>query len=320
MGEDSDPNEGGSQGDGSRITRRNPPLPRTETRVVLTTGSHHMQTYWVASNSGREVRNLPFLYLIDDQRWVPREDAFIRPPDSGRMMGDWNSVCLRCHTTGPNPKYDFVTNTLDTEVVEFGIACEACHGPAAAHVTANRDPARRQRLELGIEPDPTILHPRRVSPKASTQVCGQCHGIYSVYDATDFAVHGFRYRPGDEIEDTRYYLRHPSNETQPARPQAFTPTVDYLEHYYWPDGMVRSTGREYQGLTESPCYLRGNISCVSCHTMHEGDRDDQLNPELRGNQACLQCHASFAADLTGHTHHPPKSPGSNCYNCHIRVP
>lgn len=51
--------------------------------------------------------------------------------------------------------------------------------------------------------------------------------------------------------------------------------------------------------------------------MHEGDRDDQLNPEMRGNSACLQCHESFAAELTEHTHHPPDSPGSNCYNCHM---
>ena len=33
--------------------------------------------------------------------------------------------------------------------------------------------------------------------------------------------------------------------------------------------MVRVSGREYNGLLESPCYQRGALSCVSCHSMHD---------------------------------------------------
>jgi len=95
--------------------------------------------------------------------------------------------------------------------------------------------------------------------------------------------------------------------------------------------MVRVTGREYNGLIESPCFKeasdpRRTLSCFSCHTMHRkpGDprtiadwADGQLAPGLEGNQACLQCHQSFAADVPAHTKHRADSDGSSCYNCHM---
>jgi hypothetical protein len=96
--------------------------------------------------------------------------------------------------------------------------------------------------------------------------------------------------------------------------------------YFWPDGMVRVTGREYNGLIESPCYQRGEPSCLSCHEMHPDDRssssleewrNDQLKAELPGDRACLKCHADFADRIAEHTHHAVDSSGSNCLNCHM---
>jgi hypothetical protein len=95
--------------------------------------------------------------------------------------------------------------------------------------------------------------------------------------------------------------------------------------------MVRVTGREYNGLIESPCFKDARdpartMSCFSCHSMHQpaGDRrpaaewaNDQITPGMAGNQACLQCHSSMAATLTTHTRHGAGSEGSSCYNCHM---
>ena len=49
--------------------------------------------------------------------------------------------------------------------------------------------------------------------------------------------------------------------------------------------MIRVTGREFSGLSESPCYLRGKMSCISCHAMHQevGDKrpaEDWANDQL----------------------------------------
>ena len=92
--------------------------------------------------------------------------------------------------------------------------------------------------------------------------------------------------------------------------------------------MVRVSGREYNGLMETPCYQRGTMSCLSCHDMHPGKSDDrppkqwandQMKPDMHGNSACLQCHAEYKSDekLAMHTHHSVGSSGSNCYNCHM---
>ncbi len=95
--------------------------------------------------------------------------------------------------------------------------------------------------------------------------------------------------------------------------------------------MVRATGREYNGVIDSPCYRKATkdaatLSCFSCHTMHKtaddgraiGEwADDQLAPRADGNEACLQCHAPAMRDVPGHTNHRADSAGSSCYNCHM---
>ena len=106
----------------------------------------------------------------------------------------------------------------------------------------------------------------------------------------------------------------------------------YNDYSFWSDGMVRVSGREYNGLIDSPCYKHGDedagiLSCLSCHVMHKPPDDirtmsqwanDQLL-NMDGNQACRQCHDGFEDDskLVSHTHHKANSTGSLCYNCHM---
>jgi hypothetical protein len=117
-----------------------------------------------------------------------------------------------------------------------------------------------------------------------------------------------KYRPGDDLRSLRKTLVNPSQ--------------------FWPDGMIRVVGREFNGISESPCFQRGKMSCLSCHEMHQAQddvrpradwTDDQLMPGMRGNDACLSCHEDFrsAEKLAAHTHHGPSSHGSLCYNCHM---
>src|ERR1051325_4182157 len=82
--------------------------------------------------------------------------------------------------------------------------------------------------------------------------------------------------------------------------------------------MIRVSGREYSGLVQTPCYQKGEMSCVSCHSMHKmTSTDDQLARNMDGNQACYQCHEDFSKKLAQHTRHSAESPGSLCYNCHM---
>ena len=65
----------------------------------------------------------------------------------------------------------------------------------------------------------------------------------------------------------------------------------------WADGSPRLTAYEYQGILNSPCFLKGEpgnrINCNSCHTMHGGDVKGQITDEMRTNVACTQCHTEL---------------------------
>jgi predicted CXXCH cytochrome family protein len=90
-----------------------------------------------------------------------------------------------------------------------------------------------------------------------------------------------------------------------------------MKKYFWPDGVVRVSGREFTAMSESACYTKGDLSCLSCHSMHDSDANDQLTARMESNEACFQCHSSYRADIAAHTHHKADSAGSECYNCHM---
>ena len=92
-----------------------------------------MQACWVAGDYGNQQFIFPFIYLFEDQRWVSREDAFLKDPQAPHLVQVWNGSCIRCHATAGKALQDQRSNVFQTEVAELGIACEACHGPMRAH-------------------------------------------------------------------------------------------------------------------------------------------------------------------------------------------
>jgi predicted CXXCH cytochrome family protein len=298
-------------------------IPRTRARVVMATGSHHYQTYWVASpRYDRLLQTLPLVYLKSDRRWIPRAAAFMRPPgDADRFITQWNHHCIRCHSTAGNPGLDQKSGMLDTRVAELGIACEACHGPAEEHVRRHQNPVHRYAQHFRGGPDPSIVNPARLDHRRSSEVCGQCHGVFIFRDefAMQSASQGPLYHAGEDLHRARYYIQHPAREPSPVRAEELQKNPDFFRERWWDDGTILAGGREYTALAVSGCYKRGKISCLSCHSMHDSDPVDQLKTGMQGNAACTQCHQEpkFTRDLATHTFHAATSPGSECMNCHM---
>ncbi len=313
-----------------------------ERRIVMTTGSHNYQVYWLDGDylsdkqpGDRKVTIFPFVYLLDEKQWVPRMEAFLTPPyvDLNSLhSGNWNTSCLDCHSTHGASQTVVSKELMTTRAAEFGIACEACHGPGAAHVAANRNPLRRyevRRQAAAGKPDPTIVNPAHLGKDLSSQVCARCHALSGgFHDAPDYPLHGFAFRPGQDLADTFVRARLVDWQTNPALKAELVKNPQIVRDRYWSDGMVRVTGREYNGLLETKCFQNGDMSCLSCHKLHESDSDprslpewanNQLAPGMETNAACLQCHKTLASDaaVAAHTHHPLASAGSNCYNCHM---
>ena len=288
--------------------------PRIERKVVMTTGSHEQQFFWT-SMGGRKLSLLPVMYrLNDEQRWAPLDGCCISPP-TGIQESEaarWNRVCNRCHSTHASPRIDEAGEEMDTHTIELGISCEACHGPGEEHVALNSDPRRRYALHAAGTGDESIVNPERLDHERSSLACAQCHSTAGFKDNDEYYAWkqtGYSYRPGDDLFETRSLYTEGDDK-------------------FWSDGMVRVSGREFSGMALSPCYLEGELECISCHELHQKPGDprpreewanDMLKLGMEGNHACTQCHEEYLdeATLTAHTYHLADSSGSECMNCHM---
>lgn len=304
-------------------------------QVVLTTGSHYRQAYWMVAPNDSHLLPLPFMYLKAEKRWIPRYAGYINTrwrqdqPEIEMFKGEygrWSTVCLKCHTTHgqPEPVVEPGASPAFSRVAEFGISCEACHGPGAAHVRANSNPKSE------AAPNSGIVNPAQLTHERSSEVCGQCHTVFfnrSEEAYNKWLKNGDTYQPGSELfSDPTLFVARGRADQMPDRP-AHVPDPA-TTGIFWSDGMIRVTGREFNGLIESPCYKKGEMTCLSCHEMHQKGGDvrsraewaaGQLKPGMDGNRACVQCHDQFkeVANVTQHTHHAADSAGSKCYNCHM---
>ncbi|MGB0580805.1 MAG: hypothetical protein ACPGVU_13970, partial [Limisphaerales bacterium] len=95
---------------------------------------------------------------------------------------------------------------------------------------------------------------------------------------------------------------------------------------FWRDGTIRVSGREYNGMLGSKCHTAGEMSCLSCHSLHQKSSDqrggkewanDMLQASKNNDTGCLQCHEQDKYLSTKHTHHELSSSGSRCMNCHM---
>ncbi|HEY2746689.1 MAG TPA: multiheme c-type cytochrome, partial [Polyangia bacterium] len=214
-------------------------------RVPMMTGSHHMEAFWLAGARGNELVEFPFTWLFDDARWVSRRDVFLVGTEYSKRPSTWNRICIECHVTGGVPGFDARATVPSSRVAELGIACEACHGPASAHVAANADPFRRWSLHRSGAADATIVNPARLAAARSAEVCGQCHGIACPPDG--WLQHGLGFRPGDALADGKPILRLASLGASDCGAQ-IAADASFAPSRYWKDGMVRVSGREYNGL------------------------------------------------------------------------
>jgi hypothetical protein len=295
-------------------------LERWSAVVERTVGSRRYQQYLARDHD--VYYRLPIAWNIEEQRFMHMNGAFLTPDptpapgeavartDYDRHVTRWNDNCVYCHNVAPNPGLDVERGGFTTHVAELGIACEACHGPAQRHVEQNRDPLRRFMLHLGEQRDPTIANPARLGAARSAQVCGHCHGQRIAPDIEHVHRFGDRFVPGEDL--MRY-------STPLARDTALHGDSRAFAARFWPDGTARLTAYEYQGLLQSACAEHGELTCTTCHGMHEGDPRGQLRPARSDDGACTGCHRELASAqaVATHSHHPAGSPGARCLECHM---
>ena len=301
--------------------------------LVMTTGSHHMQVYWWATGDQRTTAILPFVWIAETQEWIPRNASFLQPNMSvNHETGRWGQTCSMCHSTHRRVR-STNADSWDTQVAEFGITCESCHGPGEPHIDYHRRLAARldgdtNSTAAGLGKDP-IANPEAMSKERSAMVCGQCHSVVELTGGDKgyehLNVHGHGFRPGGDLTKSHKVLRIDDHDEVMEVMNPDDPAAAKFNTTFYKDGMVRVAGREYNGLTDSACYKKGEMTCLSCHKLHQSSLDerpaqewanDQLKTDALDDQACLNCHSSDEYNEK-HTHHLAGSSGSSCYNCHM---
>lgn len=287
---------------------------RTE-RIARTVGSRRMQQYLVHAG-GRYLR-LPVAWHRERGRWIHLNGSFFEPDGSDpfRHLSTWDGNCVFCHNVKAQPKRDPATGRFATEVAELGISCGACHGPAGPHATRGRSPFTRTAWRLLPALDRAAVNPASLARERSVMVCGHCHGQRLPEPEARIASILGRGDPFDAGEDLASFYRPVSRETKVG-------SVSFASRF-WGDGSPRLTAYEYQGLVGSACWTHGKaekpLTCLTCHSMHDGDPKGMIREENRTDAPCLGCHANLGetAALARHTGHAPASEGSRCYACHM---
>jgi predicted CXXCH cytochrome family protein len=276
--------------------------------VHYTLGVNRFQGYLSTLPDGR-IYVLPVFWHRETHQWIDYQEITPIPRDPDHEFRQiWNVNCFNCHATNLVQGFDPATRTYATTWTELGIGCEACHGPGGAHVALMREwearpdakpaydaSARNRELSRLLR----IFAPRSASRRQVFDTCAYCHG-----NKTNLYV-GFR--PGDRYED----FAVPFLVSQPIPPE--DPQGDY-----WPDGRPTRFNRP-QALMQSGCFLRGDATCTSCHTIHGAKHPHALKvaPAER-DRLCTQCHRAYDGPArAAHTHHPSDSPGSGCVACHM---
>lgn len=155
------------------ITGAEPLLPNTPITASSGVSLSAMMTQTVemvaqpsasgARASAEQLVLLPAEWSVTRQAWEPIHG-------DGAAGEKWLPACGSCHVTG--------LNTATWGFTEFGVGCESCHGPAAAHAA-----------------DPQTVKPYK---RVDDQVCGACHSRGTSPEGLPYPA---TYRPGDTLAD-----------------------------------------------------------------------------------------------------------------------
>ena len=261
--------------------------------VAFTFGHEPLQQYLIDTGKGR-LQPLQIAWNTREGKWfhlLPNEKA--PPGDVLHWTGRYqtgNTMCIACHTTGFDKRYDAQADSFASRWAEVNVSCQSCHGPGSRHAEW------AQRKASGQAAAPIERHGLLAdlkTPKAQVEACAACHSRRAELSAAPV--------PGQPHLD--HYL----------------PSL-LREGLYHADGQQLDEVFVVGSFRQSKMYRMG-VSCTNCHDPHSA------KPKLQGNALCLQCHQPQANpafpsavgqyDSPQHHHHPAGTPGAQCTACHM---
>jgi tetratricopeptide (TPR) repeat protein len=273
-------------------------------QIAYTFGYTPLQQYLIPFDGGK-LQCLPIAWDTEKKRWFHLGDTVYNDqdikPDNWlywtNQAQNWNGMCADCHSTDLRKNYDPATGTFRTTWSEIDVSCEACHGPASAHIEWANLPegSRPPDVNTGL-----IVRTRNLDNKELLNVCARCHSRRAIM--------------GDYKNDNEDLLNYmiPQHITTP---------------FYHADGQILDEDYEYASFTQSKMFEK-SIKCSDCHDSHSVKtlKDD--------NELCMKCHRPDIYNTTSHHFHKmpdqagkrlinrgkpeyKQGTGAQCVNCHM---
>ena len=248
--------------------------------IKYTFGVEPLQQYLIDIGDGR-LQPLQIAWNTQDKTWfhlLPREKA--PPGDVLHWTGRYqtaNTMCIACHTTGFEKRYDAGAERFDSRWSEINVSCQSCHGPGSVHAAA---PKRGQLADLK-------------TPQKQVEACAACHSRRAELTTTPV--------PGQPHLD--HYL--PSL----LREGLYHADGQQLDEVFVV-GSFRQSKMYRMGVSCTHCHdphtakprLQGNALCTQCHAT----QPNPAFPSAAGNY-----------DTPQHHHHADGTPGASCTACHM---
>ena len=242
--------------DGEALAFVNPDSAEKRRNVDLAFGSGKTGITYVALNSDSTLEEMRMSYVPKAGRWylTPGQEDLI-DDDLGHVHSrEAARLCLGCHTS------TLSVATLRPEPRFLGVGCQACHGPAAAHVAA----AKSRRLQ-----DLKIDRAREWGAAKVNEVCGKCHRSGANVGTSGneitmtqrFQVYGLEQSPCFQKSEGKLscvtcHNPHADAETAPRRYE-----VICLQCH----GGVQSATKASYAVQSKVCPVNPERKCIGCH-------------------------------------------------------
>ena len=265
--------------------------------IVMGSGAKGQTSmYW----HNNQLFQLPVTFFTAANEWsnspgYPMKAIFNRPI---------TSRCMECHSTYANTltNINTVPEEFERASIIYGVDCERCHGPGAAHAAFQMQHPAETKGRY-------IINPTSLSRQQQLDACALCHG-----GKLQKTTPSFEFVAGDKLADYFTY-------------DTAAPNPDNIDLH----------GNQYGLLRASKCFrMSETMTCNTCHNPHENERG---KIEIF-SQRCAGCHntgehgngkickmtASLGDAITANCidcHMPAKAsraiavflPGANCAYC-----
>ncbi|MEO6218928.1 MAG: multiheme c-type cytochrome [Ginsengibacter sp.] len=221
---------------------------------------------------------LPITYFSPASQWSNSPGY---PPYKIVFNRPITSRCLECHSTYFEKLSDPAVEPeqFNHNKIIYAVDCEKCHGPGAMHVEfQSKNPT--------IKNAKFIVNPGKLPRELLLDLCTLCHGGGQLAKIKP----SFQFQAGDSL--SQYFIRN----------KAALNSANIDVH-----------GNQMGLLSLSKCFIKSNMTCITCHNTHENENG---KIELFSKR-CMTCHSEGHIKLCKMTTSIGPSITQNCIDCHM---